>query len=333
MPLKFIWGEEDYLIENAINKIKSEVLKGEITNLNYKTYDSPDFALFNELLRTNAMMFGDIVIVIKCQNYFLSVKNKIELDDKQIKQLTEALNNISDKVHIILVCPIPRGEKKKPDSRKKLYKEIQKITKIEEFPAYKNYEEYKLKPIIKTYAKELGLNITDSECTYLMHTTGVFLRDIHTQLEKIKLLIHPDTKVTQKSINEIATQNVDIFTIVDDILSKEYSKAINKISNIIEKEHYLPSLMLIQTMINNLLKTKILSKSLNSYEISVRTGQSKYVTDKNLEKIANVSTEELVRLKTNLTTVEYMLKSGKITDPIMGYELALLSNNLEDKID
>ena len=145
MPIHFLWGDEDYLIEGSINKLKKEILKDDVNELNYRAVDNPGFSLFSELLKTNAMMFGDIVIQIKCQKYFLETKSKEKLDDKQTQELILALNNISDKVHIILVCPTPRGEKKKPDSRKKLYKEILKLTKPEEFPSYKSYEEYKIR--------------------------------------------------------------------------------------------------------------------------------------------------------------------------------------------
>ena len=149
MPISFLWGDEDYLIEKEINKIKTQVLKEDINELNYKVVDNPSFSLFSELLRTNAMMFGDVVIVIKCSKYFLESNQKEKLDEKQIQQLAQAFKNISPKIHIILTCQIPRGEKKKPDARKKLYKELIKITTPKEFPSYKAWEEYKLIPVVK----------------------------------------------------------------------------------------------------------------------------------------------------------------------------------------
>ena len=175
MPIDFLWGDEDYLIEKAVNKIKDNVLKGDVNELNYRLVDNPSFSLFSELLRTNAMMFGDVVVVIKCQKYFLESKTKEKLDDKQNQELINALNNISDRVHFILVCPTPRGEKKKPDSRKKLYKEILKLTKPQEFQSYKSYEEYKLIPIVKKMASELELKINQDEASLLIQTVGTSL--------------------------------------------------------------------------------------------------------------------------------------------------------------
>ena len=333
MPIQFLWGDEDYLIENHIAKIKKEVLKGDVNELNYKTVDSPSFPLFSELLRTNPMMFGDTVIVIKCQKYFLSQKNKVELDEKQTEELIKALKNVSDKVHIILVCETPRGEKKKPDSRKKLYKELQKITKPIEFPSYRNYEDYKLIPIIKKMADELDLKIGNQECSFLVQTTGSELRLLHSQLEKLKLYSHPKNIVTKQMIETITTSVTDVFSIVDYILKKDYTGAIKLISDVIEKEYYAISFALIQSTISSLLKTKILSQSRRtSYEIATKTGQNEFVVKKNIEKLRNVQLDDLIRLKINLTNVEYMLRTGTITNVLAGYEMAFLSDNLGEKI-
>ena len=122
MPLYFLWGDEDYLIEKALIDVKKKILGDNINALNYRSVDNPSFSLFSELLRTNSMMFGDSIIQIKCPKFFLTSKGEQKLDDKQTQELISGLNNISQGVHIILICPTPRGEKKKPDSRKKLFK-------------------------------------------------------------------------------------------------------------------------------------------------------------------------------------------------------------------
>ena len=329
MPLHFLWGDEDFLIERHIEKLKQEILKGEINELNFKKVASPSFPLFSELIRTNSMMFGDTVVVIECQNYFLSSKNKKELDDKQTTELINAFQNIPDTVHIVLVCLTPRGEKKKPDSRKKLYKEILKLTKPIEFPSYKNYEEYKLIPIIKKIAQELKIQIHDKECSLLIQTTGSELRNLYSQLEKLKLYAYPETKITSKMIENITTNTTDVFSILDFVLKKDYVSALNLISQVLQKEHYLPSFALLQTMVNNLLKTKILALSdYSSFDIASKTKQNEFVVKKNLEKIQNISLNELTRLKINLATVDYLLKNGTIKEPELGYEIAFLSENL-----
>lgn len=328
MPIHFLWGDEDYLIERAANKIKQEILGKDINPLNYRAVDNPNFSLFSELLRTNAMMFGDIVIQIKCPKYFLESKNKEKLDDKQTQELINALNDISDRVHLILICPTPRGEKKKPDSRKKLYKEIQKLTKPLEFPSYRSYEEYKLIPVIKKMADEIGLKINQSEASLLIQTSGASLRDISCQLEKLKLYAHPQTLITSDMINNIVSSNSDIFSLADLILKKDWARAINLINEILQKEHFLPSLAFLQTTITNLLKTKLYQGTMSTFDLAVKLNQNEFVVKKNMEKLAKTALEDLINLKINLTYAEYNLKTGAIKDPITAYEMAFLGGDL-----
>lgn len=327
MPIHFLWGDEDYLIERAVDKIKKEILGDDVNELNYKAVDNPNFSLFSELIRTNAMMFGDVVILIKCQKYFLETKSKEKLDDKQVSELILGLNNVSDRVHLILVCPTPRGEKKKPDSRKKLYKEILKLTKPQEFPSYRSYEEYKLIPVIKKMAQDIELKINQNEASLLIQTVGSSLRDISVQLEKLKLYAYPKNEVSEDMIKNVVSTNTDIFSLVDLILAKDWSASINLINEILQKEHFLPSLAFLQTAITNMLKIKLYYKSMSTFDLAIKLNQNEYVIKKNIEKLANVSLDDLVNLKIELAKVEYNLKTGTIKDPLTAYGMAFLGGN------
>lgn len=328
MPIHFLWGDEDYLIERAINKLKKEILGNDVNELNYRAVDNPNFAQFSELIRTNAMMFGDVIIQIKCQKYFLESKTKEKLDDKQTAELISGLNTVSDKIHLILVCPTPRGEKKKPDSRKKLYKEILKLTKPQEFPSYRSYEEYKLIPIIQKMANDIDLKINQNDCSLLIQTVGSSLRDISTQLEKLKLYAHPQNVVSEKMIKEIVNSNSDIFNLVDLILAKKWTQTMNLINEILQKEHFLPSLAFLQTSITNMLKIKLYANTMSTFDLAIKLNQNEYVLKKNIEKLASVSLNDLVNIKINLANAEYNLKSGAIKDPMTAYELAFFGGNL-----
>ena len=328
MPIYFLWGDEDYLIEKRAKEIRNKALKGDVNELNYKTADNPSFPMFSELIRTNAMMFGDLVIQIKCNRYFLETKDKQKLEDNEVKELVDGLNNISDSVHLILICPTPKQDKKKaPDSRKKLYKELIKLTTPEEFKAYRNYETDKIYPEIKKIADEKKIKINKQEAELLIQTTGASLRDIDNQLEKLKLYAHPKDLITADMIRKVAVNNVDIYAIIDFILSKNQVKAIDGISQLLQKEHYLPILSLFQTTISNLIRTKVyLSNRMSSMDIASRLNSIKFVVEKNIEKLENIDFKELVDLKINLLRAEYELKTGSIKDPITAFELAFMGN-------
>ncbi len=312
MPLYFFWGEEDYLIEKEVKTLKKKVLGDSLDALNFRVLDNPDFLTFDEALRTSPMFFGNILYVIKCDKYFLESKNKPKLDDKQIEVLCESFENVADSVHIVLLCLIPRGEKKKPDSRKKIYKAVAKAGVIKEFPAYRAYEEYKIAPILKNLAKEKNIIASNEVISLLIRHCGPSIRNLDVQLEKLKLYCYPQKEITTAMVSEICFAGDDIFLLPDLIINKDYTHALENISKILEKSHYLEIVAFLQTAFTNLVKTKIFSKTLSSFDISRKTGQHEFVVKKNLEKLKNVDINELLRIKINLTNAEYLLKIGQI---------------------
>ena len=325
MPIHFLWGDEDYLIERAVKKIKKDVLKDDVNELNYKAVDKPSFSLFSELIRTNAMMFGDVVIQIKCANFFLETKDKEKIDEKETLELVNGLKNVSDRVHLILICETPKGEKRKPDSRKKLYKELIKITTPQEFSTFRNYEETKVLPFVKKMADELKIKISTNDILTLIRTSGTYLRDLYNQLEKLKLFAYPKDTVTSEMIKEIATSKEDLTIFMDLVLQKKYSIALNLIAQILQREEYAPSLAFVQANLSSLVKTKIYSSKLSKFDMAAKLGVHPFIVEKNLEKLAKISLEDLVNLKINFTNAEYQLKSGMLKDALCAYELALFN--------
>jgi len=311
MPVSLFWGEEDFLIEDEINKIKEKVIGSDISELNYRTSDNPDFSEFIYLLRSQPMMFGDLVINIKADKYFLETGKKAKLDDKQIEELIEAIDLISDRVHIILTCQIPRGERKKPDSRKKIFKAVQKKGTIKEFPAFRAYEEYKILPVLKDMAKKKDLKGSDSVFQNIIRQTGPYLRDLDTTLDKISLFVYPENVVTLEAVKNLFPVSQNIFALIDLILEKNYSKTLSEISNMLQKSHYLEILAFLQTGFSKVLATKIYSNKMSSFEIARKTGQNEYAVKMTLNKIKNLPSNFIVKLKMNLTKAEYEIKTGE----------------------
>lgn len=328
MPVYLFWGDEDFTLENEIKTIQSEVLNpesgNEISPLNYRCLDNPDFKVLIDALRAQPMMFGDIVYKIRADKYFLETTKKVKLDDKETDEVIKALDMVSDRVHIILVCPIEKGDRKKPDSRKKFYKAIQKVGSIKEFAAFKAYEEYKILPVLKTMVQKAGLKADNNVLTLIMRETGPSLRDLNTALEKIKLIIHPEKIITENAAKEAGGEGRNVFLINDLILDGKYADALLEISKMLEKSHYLEILAFLQSSFSKLLATKVYASSMSSFDIARKTGQNEYAVKKGIEKLSKISLKELIRVKQGLAEAEYRIKSG-IAEPLIAFECALLN--------
>ena len=129
-------------------------------------------------------------------------------------------------------------------------------------------------------------------------------------------------------IRNVVSSNSDIFSLIDFILAKDWTKTMNLLNEILQKEHFLPSLAFLQTTITNMLKIKLYAGSMSTFDLAIKLNQNEFVLKKNIEKLANVSLDNLVNLKINLTNAEYNLKSGLIKDPLTAYELAFFGGDL-----
>jgi len=329
MPVYLFWGDEDFTLENEIKTIKDEVLNVsngiEISPLNYRCLDNPDYKALIDALRTQPMMFGDVLYKIRADKYFLETTKKAKLDDKQTDEIIKALEMVSNRVHIILTCPIERGDRKKPDSRKKLYKAVQKFGSIKEFPSFKAYEEYKILPVLKTMVQKAGLKGDSNALTMIIRQAGPALRDLNTVLDKIKLMIHPNNVITPEIVEKLGGESQNIFLINDLILEKRFDKALFEISNMLNKSHYLEILAFLQSSFSKLLTTKVYSASMSSFDIARKTGQNEYAVKKSLEKLSKISLKELVNIKQNLTQAEFEIKSG-MKEPLLAFECAFFQN-------
>ena len=327
MPLYLFWGDEDYLIDKEISKLKKSVLKGDINALNYKRYDNPKFQELESILRTTPMLFGDSLHIIKAEKYFLN-SNKKHLSDDEVATIIEDFELVSDRVHIVFTCQIPKKETTKPDARKKIYKTLDKLGKIVQFSSFREYEDWKYVPIIQEIAKEKEVEISKDTIKALVETSGTYLIDIDSQLEKLKLYAYPNKKITKDMVDKISIVNEDVFTLVDLMINTNCEVFIDKLTGLLEKSHYLEIIALLQTMIQKLVQLKYYSQNMSNYEVASKLGQNPKRVEIDLAKIAPIPLQKLVQIKQNLTMAEFKLKSGDISDPLLAFEQVILGGKL-----
>lgn len=322
MSLFLFWGQEDYNIELEIEKLKTKLLDPSFKSMNYKVLDNPDFLSIIECAQTTPLMFGNMLIVINCDKYLIG--NKASVDDKQLDVFSQALETISEAVNIVFLCKIQRDENKKIDTRKKLYKIISKYSKIVEFPQYKTYQK-ELIPVIDRIVKSKELTIDNSTLSFLIEQLGSNLRLIDSELEKLKVAIHPKKQVKKDDIKNICVSCDDIFALADLIVSENKDDILKQFHSLIERKHYLEVLSVLQSNIQRFVFIKNYSAKASAKDIAAQLKLHEFVVIKTIEKLKKIELNRLVQIKENLTKAEFKIKSGKITPPEVALEIALLN--------
>lgn len=302
----FFYGDEDFNIDLEVEKLKKE-LDPNFIEMSFKTYDHPKFPDLIAILRTQPMMFGKMLIVIDCIKYFSD-----GFEDKEIAQITEAIENNSDSLDIVFTAKIPRDEGKKLDSRRKLFKLLSKQN-AKEFPTIPTYKP-ELSSWITKQAKLYNLNLTSDALQTLISMIGNNLRQLDSELKKLAISIHPKDTANENDVKEICTNNEDLFALSDALMQMQYDIALLEYKKLLDKDHPIKILATLQTMVRKWTTLKANASKMREFELSRLTGMNEYVIKLTLQKMKNTTLRELVKLKENLTTCEYRIKNGQALD-------------------
>ena len=296
MAVYFFYGEEDYNIEQEIGKLKKGLDKN-FLEMSFKTYDNPKFPDLISILRSQPMMFGKMLIVINCLDYFSK-----SFEDKEIKEIENALEGNNENLDIVFVAQLPRNEGKKLDSRKKFFKLLKKFNSME-------------CPLIPTYKT--------AELESWIIKQGNNLRQIDGELDKLKLFAYPNDTVTVPMVREICISNEDLFAFSDFLMENQKDRALLEYRKLLDTRYPLEILSTLQTMLRRWIILKAKAQSATPMELSRMTGMHEYVVKLNLQKLKKTNLKDLVRLKENLTDAEYRIKSGLAFDVEKEVENAL----------
>ena len=318
MAVYFLYGEEDYNIDLELNKMRSK-LNSDFLPMSYKVFNNPDFIDLITALRSSPMMFGRTLIVIDIKNYFFG--EDYNFDDKQLEDIKNALENINESIDVVFVTKIPRGEGRKVDSKRKLYKILSKFN-VTEYPSFNSYKIAEIATWIKQQAKNKDLKIHDEAISVLIEQIGTNLRQFDCELDKLKLAAYPENVITKQMVEENCITNQDLFKITNFLMKNEKDKAVLEFKQLLDKKHPLEILSALQTMIRQWI---IIKSKTSIQEIMKQTGiKSDYRVQRLKEDLKSLSLKKLVELKENLFDVEYRIKAGKVIDIDSEVEIALI---------
>ena len=322
MAVFLFYGQEEYLMEKEIKKLKNELLDVSFMSMAYKVYDNPPFNMFLEALQGTPLMFGSSLTLINIDKYLIG--NELSLDEKQIESIDFALKSISDSVNIIFVCKIERDENKKPDSRKKLYKTLSKYSQVREFAQFRTYQK-ELNAQIAKMAKEKELTISSEGISLLIEQLGANLTLIDSELEKLKIAIHPNKNIDKSAIAMYCTSSEDVFILADLIIQGNKNEVLKQYNLLTEKRHPLEIFSVLQSNFQRFIFIKSNEKKMSTKDISLKLKLHEFIVMKTQEKLRKISLDRLLSIRENLINAEFKIKTGQTLSSETALELALLS--------
>ena len=321
----FFYGDEEFNISNEIKKLKDKLDKNFI-QMAYKEISNPKFPDLVAVISSQPMMFGKMLIVIDCIKYFKS-KSDDEggFDDKELKQLEDALENHNENLDIVFRAYSEPDSKKKTtiDKRKKIFKILSKYN-AQEFSQIPSYKTDELENWIKNQAKKHDLKIDNDAVSVMLLQVGSNLRLLDSELEKLKVFVK-DKSATKEIIKEICVNNDDLFAFIGYLSSGNMPKALAEYQKLLMTKHPLAILSVLHSMLHTKIQIKANSLHYSPDEIAKMINMHPYRVKLEMGKLKNISLKNLVKLKENLTQAEYKIKTGQSSmSPEREVEYALL---------
>ena len=306
MSVKLLFGEETYLLEARLKRIKKdfgELVKG----INFIQIDDTNVQELIADIETPAFGYEKKLIIARYTGLFKKEKKTAkgqELDvnklvNKIAKYINENISLINEAVELIFV--------EEEAEKNTLYKAIEKNGEIIEFALLKLPE---LIQNIQKICMAYKVKIDNSTAKYFIECCGTNMQDLINEIRKLIEFVGQDGVITTKEVDLLAIKQIDsvIFDLTDNLGKKETKKAMDVLKNLIyEKEPIQKILITLYNHFKKLYIVKIAEENKKDLATAMKLKpnqlflttkykmQAKYFSKQEIENIL----EEFVNLDAN----------------------------------
>ena len=309
-----IYGNENYLIKKNIDEV---ITKNNIEKDNIIKYNLDEVNVSEAIIEASTVSMFQTSKLIICEGCkFLTGENKKEINHN-IDMLLEYINHPFSDVYLVFIV-----EKEKLDDRKKIVKELKKLSKVVEC---KKIENYNLNNYLENYIKDKGYNITSKNIDLIISIAGVDLANLINEIDKLLIYKDTDKNISSDDIKSLICINIEdnIFALTNAIMNNQKEKIMKIYKDLISMGE--DEIKLIATLANQfrlLLQVKLMKN--NGYSdnemISILKEHPYRIK---LAKNSLFSEEKLKDKILKLSELDYKIKSGNL-DKNLGFELFLL---------
>ncbi len=275
MAIYLFYGEETYLLETRVKKIKKEYQQL-ILGINFIQIDDTNVEELIADLETPAFGFDKKLIIAKNTGIFKKEKKttksdskkkkvddiKLPLNEKIAKYIQGNLEELKNTVDLVFV--------EQEVDKNALYQTIEKVGEVKEFALLKLPD---LIANIKKITVAYKVNIDDATAKYLVECCGTSMQDLINELRKLIEYKGENSNITKQDIDLLCTKQIQavIFDLTDNLGKKETSKALEVYNGLISNKEPIQKILI--TLYNHFKKLYII-KIAEKYNEDVATAMN-----------------------------------------------------------
>lgn len=303
------YGEELYLLENAVKKIKK--LFGDlILGINYIQINETNINNLISDIETPAFGYDRKLIIIKNAGILKkATKSNSKLSGEQQKKIASYIKDNIDIINETTILIFIEEDISKC--------ELQKV--IEENGIVCNFE--RLKPVeikkrIKNICNMYKVNITEQTLQIFIETCGTDMQNLINEIRKLIEYTGENGTITEESINKLATKEFDsvIFDLTDNLGKRNIKEALEIFKQLIYNKEPVQKILI--TLYNHFKKIYLTKLALEYREDALETLKLKpnqtFLVSKYKKQSEYFKLNELRNILFELIELDNKYKEGKI---------------------
>ena len=306
-PLYLIYGEEQYLVQSVINKIK-KAFGERVLGINYILVDESNAESLISILETPAFGYDKKLIIVKNSELFKKdgrKKSGSPLQDKIADYIENNFADIEDE-NILIFTELEVDKNVVYDAISK--KGI--ISNIEELKPFELVK--KLSQICSMY----NVKCDDSTLNYLIELSGTNLQILINEIRKLIEYAGKGGTITKDAVSNLAVRQIEsvIFDLTDNLAIKKIDNALNILDNLIYQKE--PIQKILVTLYNHFKKLYLCSIAIKENKnIAIALGlkpNQTFLETKYRKQVSYFKTDDLRKILDEFADLDYNYKNGKI---------------------
>lgn len=303
----FLYGEEQYLIDTCVNKIKKKF--GErILGINYILIDETNIDNLISDIEMPAFGYEKKLIIVKNSALFKKdgrKKTSSPIQDKIAEYIENNMNIIEESVVLVFV--------EREANKTNVFEAIQKygiICNIEELKPIQLVK--KLKQICNLYK----VNVDEITLNYLIENSGTNLQHLINEIRKLIEYAGENGTITIDSVNKLSIKQIEsvVFELTDNLAIKKIDKALDILDNLIYQKEPLQKILI--TLYNHFKKIYLCVISVELKKdvvnsLNLKPNQT-FLVNKYKKQASYFKISELRKILSELIDLDYNYKNGKI---------------------
>ena len=322
MSVKLLYGEETYLLESKLKRIKKdfgEMVKG----INFIQIDDTNVQELISDIETPAFGYERKLIIARNTGLFKKEKKTAKGQELVINKLVSKIADYIDENISLINEGVELVFVEEEAEKNTLYKTIEKNGEVMEFALLKLPE---LIQNIQKICMAYKVKIDNGTAKYFIECCGTNMQDLINEIRKLIEYVGQDGIITIKEVDLLSIKQIDsvIFDLTDNLGKKDTKKAMEVLNNLIyEKEPIQKILITLYNHFKKLYIVKIAEENRKDLALAMKLKPNQlFLTTKYKMQAKYFSKQEIENIMEEFADLDANYKVGLI-DINVGLEAIL----------